>query len=174
MVSAPTPGLPYLGLQLHLSCGPHVAPEKPDLVSAGPLSIHGSLWDPEARDLSQADALGSRVVADGVSLGRPGLWSELGPLAACKSVSDCTPLAPLGQDTVMGADTHVEQSGSVLGVLGAQGEESSELGGSAQVLVSPGPITDSFLSRVTSLPSLSLCFLVQSSDGAGKPGASHR
>lgn len=116
MVLVPTPGLSYLSLQLHLSCGPHVAPEKPDLVSARPLSIHGSLWDPEARDLSQADAFGSHVVADGVSLGRPALWSELGPLAACKSVSDCTPLAPLGQDTVMGADTHMEQSGSVLGV----------------------------------------------------------
>lgn len=100
-------------------------------------------------------------MADSVSGGRLGLWSELGPLPGL-SVSDCTLLAPLGQDMLMGADAHVEQMGSVPSVSCAQGEESPELGGNIHILTLPGPTTDSFLSRVTSLPSLGLCFLVQS------------
>lgn len=91
-------------------------------------------------------------MAASISRGRPGLWSELGPLPGL-SVSDCTLLAPLGQDMLRGADAHVEQMGSVPSVSCAPGEESPELGGNIHILTPPGPTTDSFLSRVTSLPS---------------------
>lgn len=90
-VPAPTPGLLSLCLQLHLSSWPHLAPEKPEPVPARPLTVHGSLWDPETTGLSQASGPQVGPLCPGrcfrkpvswltVSVGRPGLGSELGPL----------------------------------------------------------------------------------------------
>lgn len=78
----------------------------------------------------------------------------------CQS-QPCGLLVPLGQDAGMGADTHEEQTEPVPGVACAQGEESPELGGHTQVLVPPGPTTDSCMSQVTSLPCSGPLILVQ-------------
>lgn len=72
------------------------------------------------------------------------LWSVPETLLAYHS-QPCRILTALGQDTVMGANTHVEQTEPAPGVICAQRGESPEQGGNTQVLVLSG------------LPSISPC-----------------